>query len=167
MLKFLKSLTLADLVTLCNAIFGILSIRASLNNNPNTALYMILAAIACDFLDGKIARLTKKTTSLGHDLDSLADTISFGVAPSVFLINADNSPFATIIAITFVICGILRLARFNTKPIEGGYEGMPIPLPSLAIAVYWFAHAPTEFLPYLYIILATLMISTIKIKKVI
>ncbi|MFA6529127.1 MAG: CDP-diacylglycerol--serine O-phosphatidyltransferase [Candidatus Gracilibacteria bacterium] len=167
MLKFLKSLSLADLVTLGNAVFGILSITASLNNNPNLALYMILAAIACDFLDGKIARLTKKPTSLGHDLDSLADTISFGVAPAIFLISISGEVLATVTAIIFALCGVLRLARFNTKPVEGGYEGMPIPLPSVVISVYWFAKAPPEFLPYLYIVLAALMISTIKVKKII
>ncbi|EKD63401.1 MAG: cdp-diacylglycerol-serine O-phosphatidyltransferase [uncultured bacterium] len=167
MLKFIKSLTIADLVTLGNAVFGILSIRASLDNNPSMALYMILAAITCDFLDGKTARLTKKTTTLGHDLDSLSDAISFGVAPAIFLINTGNSLLTIISAIIFALCGILRLARFNTKPVEGGYEGMPIPLPSVIIAIYWFAHAPVEFLPYLYLVLAVLMISTIKIKKVI
>ncbi|EKD48153.1 MAG: CDP-diacylglycerol/serineO-phosphatidyltransfera se [uncultured bacterium] len=166
MLKFLKSLTLADLATLANATFGILSINATRNGNFEMAFFMIFAAFVCDFLDGKIARFTKKTTSLGHDLDSLSDTISFGVAPVAFLIGTIPTLLATITGIFFTLCGILRLARFNTKPIAGGYEGMPIPLPSLCIATYYFAGAPIEYLPYLYIALGLLMISTIKVKKI-
>lgn len=166
MIKFLKSLTLADLTTLANATFGMLSVNATRNGNFNMAFFMIFAAIACDFLDGKIARLTKKTTPLGHDLDSLADTISFGVAPAIFLISVNSALFSVITGILFTLCGILRLARFNTKPIRGGYEGMPIPLPSLCIATYYFTGVPLEYLPYLYIVLALLMISTIKVKKI-
>jgi len=166
MLKFIKSLTLADLFTLGNATFGILSINATRNGDYSMAFFMIFGAIICDFLDGKIARLTKKSTPLGHDLDSLADTISFGVAPVVFLIGVQPTILAIITGIFFALCGILRLARFNTKPIEGGYEGMPIPLPSLCIATYYFAGAPLEYIPYFYIILALLMISTIKVKKI-
>jgi len=144
-----------------------LSIYFTLNGRHEIAVICILAAILFDFLDGKVARATKKVTPLGHDLDSLADAVSFGVAPAALLMALSGSTLAAVSGIVFALCGILRLARFNVAPVKGGYEGVPIPIPSIFIAIYYFANLPTEYLPYLYLMFAILMISSIKIKKAI
>ena len=167
MLKFLSSLKPADLVTLMNAASGILSIYFTIQEKYDVAICCILTAIVIDFLDGKVARLTKGSTKLGHDLDSLADAISFGAAPAAFLVGLNGSILATTIAVIFALCGVLRLARFNVAPIKSGYEGVPIPIPSIFIAIYFFANFPAEYLPWMYLIFAVLMISSIRIKKAI
>ncbi len=166
MIKFLRSLRPADFITLLNATGGILSIYFTIHERYEIAIGCILAAIVFDFLDGKVARATKSSSDLGHDLDSLADAISFGAAPAALLVGLNGSTFATVAAILFALCGVLRLARFNVAPIKGGYEGVPIPIPSVFIAIYYFANLPTEYLPHLYLVFAVLMISKIKIKKV-
>ena len=163
MIKLLKP---ADYVTLLNATSGVLSICFTLQGNYTYAICLILAAIVFDFLDGKVARAFG-SSKIGHDLDSLADTISFGVAPAVFLMGLVEGQLAIVAAVLLTLCGILRLARFNVLPVKNGYEGIPIPLPSIAFAIYYFAGAPLEYLPYLYIVGAGLMILIIKIKKII
>lgn len=167
MIKFLRSLKPADYVTLLNGAFGLGAIYLVMESNYDLAIILILSALVFDWLDGKVARMTKKTSKLGHDLDSLADTISFGVAPAALLMGLVDNQVAIVAAIVFTLCGILRLARFNVKPVKGGYEGTPIPLPSILIAIYYFVGLPLEFLPYLYFVLAGLMISSIKIKKIV
>jgi len=83
------------------------------------------------------------------------------------LMALSGSTLAAVSGIVFALCGILRLARFNVAPVKGGYEGVPIPIPSIFISIYYFANLPTEYLPYLYLMFAILMISSIKIKKAI
>lgn len=167
MIKFLRSLNPADYVTLLNAAFGLGAIYLVMEGSYDLAVILVLAALVFDWLDGKVARMTKKTSKLGHDLDSLADTISFGVAPAALLMALVDNQVAIVAAIAFALCGVLRLARFNVKPVKDGYEGIPIPLPSIVIALYYFAGLPLEYLPYLYFVLAGLMISSIKIKKIV
>lgn len=162
--KFSITLKAADYVTLLNAISGLMAIFFIMYERYEIALILILVALIFDFLDGKVARATS-SSKIGGDLDSLADTISFGVAPAVLLMSLLPTVTGVIFAILFACCGILRLARFNAIPVKGGYEGVPIPLPSIAIAIYYFAGLPIEYLPYLYLLFAALMISSIKVKK--
>jgi CDP-diacylglycerol--serine O-phosphatidyltransferase len=94
---------------------------------------LILVAGFFDGIDGKVARLTKTTTRFGLELDSLADVISFGVAPALLIYMWALEPFGRIgwvSAFLFVACGALRLARFN---VQSGnidpkrFNGLPIP----------------------------------------
>lgn len=135
---------LADLVTLLNGFCGAMSLYASANYLITSdlgylwqALWLPLGGLFFDFLDGRVARWRNESSMLGQELDSLADSVSFGVAPSVlaFAIGL-RTPLDTVVLAGFVCCGIARLARFNAtvahapKDASGKskyFEGLPIP----------------------------------------
>lgn len=102
------------------------------------ALVLILGAIF-DSVDGRVARLTGTESSFGEQFDSLGDLISFGFAPSIlfyqrFLVNSGR--VGMVMAFVFLLCGALRLARFNaniTKVSSEFFQGLPIPLGALAL----------------------------------
>ncbi len=136
---------LPSLFTVGNIFCGYYAILATMHGNYNAAACAIGIAIILDSLDGLIARLTNSSTGFGLQLDSLADVISFGIAPSVLAfvwgLSAVESRLAWTAAFTFVTCGAMRLARFN---IQAGnlkhFVGLPIPAGGGAIAaiVYFF-----------------------------
>src|SRR5215467_9497461 len=121
-LSMLRSYTPADLLTIGNATCGTIAIFLCLDYLATderrflwTAFVLLPAALVCDILDGYVARLDRSRQSrLGADLDSLADVISFGVAPAVlgFTLGMRGGWDMLILAF-FVVCGISRLARFN------------------------------------------------------
>ena len=108
----------------------------------DNAIYLILAAFAFDFLDGRVARVTKKESPFGREFDSLADIVSFGVAPA-FLVYAiilgDFPRTGWIVAAVYLVCGGIRLARFNVLSTLGTssakHEFIGLPIPSAAALV--------------------------------
>ena len=123
-----------SLFTCGNMTFGILSIFASSEGRFLPAAWFLLGALACDILDGKIARMTKTTSGFGLQLDSLSDLVSFGVAPAFMmymLILRDLGAIGIAIAVLFVLCSALRLARFNVLAQSGEvhrhFVGLPTP----------------------------------------
>lgn len=142
----IRALHLADLITELNGFCGIMSIFSSLRYclGPQSDVGNLWAALAFmpfglffDFMDGKVARWRGKASMMGQELDSLADLISFGVAPGVcaFAIGL-RSFFDTLLLTFFILCGLTRLARFNVtvqylpKDVTGKskyFEGTPIP----------------------------------------
>jgi len=164
-MNVLKQIRLADAATLMNASCGILSIFYSINNQFLTACVFILGAVFLDFLDGFIARALKETSELGKELDSLADTISFGIAPAVFgFMLVEKSTILILALIVFVLCGILRLARFNVTKIKY-FEGMPITINGILFPLIYFLKVPLYLYPTIYFLSGILMISTFKLKK--
>ena len=166
----------ADLFTLANVSLGLISIVFAISNNFEYSAYLLLAAAAIDYLDGKVAKMLGQQNEFGKELDSLADTVSFGVAPAIFgfsLMQAAysmNQPqllFGIIAFSVFLFCGILRLARYNIMDMKGVYRGMPITLNGLIIPAAYFANVPVKFYPYIYLVLALLMVSSIRVKKLI
>src|SRR3954467_6004116 len=151
-LSMLRSYTLADLFTLANASCGTISIFLCLeyiadNRSRNLWMAFVLPwfALLFDGLDGYIARLNKRRQStLGADLDSLADIVSFGVAPAVLGFTLGlRGGWDMLILTYFVVCGVSRLARFNVTAdaladADTGkvkyFEGTPIPT-SIAIVL--------------------------------
>ncbi|MDX6385111.1 MAG: CDP-diacylglycerol---serine O-phosphatidyltransferase [Blastocatellia bacterium] len=129
-------------------------------------------AFVCDMLDGRIARMTKSTTEIGIQLDSLADIVSFGLAPAILayawgygtaLQDWSNArQLAWFISFMFVICGGFRLARFNVqasrpRPLAEGtpkvdkksFVGLPIPVAGcLVAAIVHFAPTPIKYAPH-------------------
>jgi CDP-diacylglycerol--serine O-phosphatidyltransferase len=100
------------------------------------ACWLVVAALIFDVLDGRIARWRQKTSAMGRELDSLADIISFGVAPAVIAYGCGmQGLYDRIILAGFVACGVSRLARYNVTAEsmtgDGGkvkyFEGTPIP----------------------------------------
>ncbi|KAJ7709968.1 hypothetical protein B0H17DRAFT_1030025, partial [Mycena rosella] len=154
--SLVRNFRLADLVTIMNGVCGSFSIFSSahylLTNDTDylwSALAFPLAGLMFDFLDGKVARWRKSSSMLGQELDSLADLISFGVAPSLLAFVVGLRTYLdTVILTGFICCGLARLARFNATVAlvpkdEAGkakyFEGLPIPssLALVAVLAYW------------------------------
>ncbi|KAJ7470700.1 hypothetical protein FB451DRAFT_1038105 [Mycena latifolia] len=154
--SLVRNFRLADLVTIMNGVCGSFSIFSSahylLTNDTNylwPALSFPLAGLIFDFLDGKVARWRKSSSMLGQELDSLADLISFGVAPALLAFVVGLRTYLDTVVLTgFICCGLARLARFNATVAlvpkdEAGkakyFEGLPIPssLVLVAVLAYW------------------------------
>src|SRR3954468_14786442 len=152
-MSMLRSYTPADALTIGNAACGTIAIFLCLDyiaaDNRRflwTAFVLLPLALICDVLDGYVARLNKRRQSLlGADLDSLADVISFGVAPAMLGFTLGLRGGWDMLVLTFfVICGVSRLARFNVTAIdladsETGkvkyFEGTPIPSSIILVGV--------------------------------
>lgn len=172
--RILKLLKFADLFTLVNVALGIASIILSIDDNFNYASFVLLIAVVFDYLDGKIAKAMHQQSVFGKELDSLADTVSFGVAPAIFGFSlmqvASNVKqlqitFGIIAFTIFLFCGILRLARYNIMEMKGSFQGMPITLNGIIIPLAYFLNTPIRFYPYIYLVLGILMVSSFRIKK--
>ena len=125
---------LPSLFTCGNMTFGILSIFASIDGLFIRAAWFLVGALACDILDGRIARMTQTTSDFGLELDSLSDLVSFGVAPAIMmymLVLNSLGRAGVAIAVLFVLCSALRLARFNVLSQSGEvhkhFVGLPTP----------------------------------------
>ncbi len=165
---------LPSMFTVGNIFCGYYAIIATMHVSYDHAAEAIGVAIILDALDGKIARLTNSASGFGLQLDSLADVISFGIAPSIlaFFWGMQNVDYRLgwIAAFTFAICGAMRLARFN---VQAGrfkhFVGLPIPMGggTIAAIVHFFGDPvsnPTgsRILVAGVFLLALLMISTFK-----
>lgn len=165
-----KYITPPDCVTLLNVIAGVLAIFFIIQKHITIACYLILACVVFDFLDGKLARWFGWEHDFGAQLDSLADIISFGLAPAVlgFALLEQNWQTTTVL-IFFVCCGILRLARFNIikqKSKKRTYEGLPITFNGIIFPLAVLFSLKSGLLLIAYVLMGVLMISSIKIKKV-
>lgn len=125
---------LPSLFTCGNATFGFLSIFSSIGGHFITAAWFLVGALACDIVDGRIARMTNTTSEFGMQLDSLSDLISFGAAPAVMmymLVLNTMGKIGMAIAVLYVLCCALRLARFNVLAHSGEihkhFVGLPTP----------------------------------------
>lgn len=166
---------LPSMFTTGNLFLGFWSIVHTYHGDHGNAAPLIFWAILLDQLDGRIARLTHTTSEFGAELDSLADVVSFGVAPALL---AFSWGFATVprvgwlVAFLYVVCGALRLARFNVQKssVDGRYfVGLPIPAAAAPVAALVFlAPAPlverghSILATSLVIVLAFLMVSTFR-----
>jgi len=122
---------LPNLFTSMNLFCGYYSITAAIQSRFVDAAVAIIIGGVFDFLDGKIARATHTTSKFGVEYDSLSDLITFGLAPAILMflwvLESTGRPGWSA-AFLFVICGALRLARFNTGSSSGpDFEGLPIP----------------------------------------
>ena len=148
------------------------------------SILMIFLAMIFDTLDGFVARLTGHASPFGAQVDSICDAVSFGVAPALlFKVVAESDPtiitpkMALILAVIFLACGVLRLARFNleTDADEDShryFEGLPIPAAAAVVASLAFANIEIDpkdadswirrTLPYLVPVLGFLMVSRIR-----
>ena len=127
---------LPNMLTLIGVCIGLTSIRFSFNAQFDLAIIAIIFAALFDWLDGRIARLIKGTSEVGKELDSLADVISFGVAPAFimyFWTLSSLGKFGWLLCLIYVSCVALRLARFNVNSNQepswkdNFFEGVPSP----------------------------------------
>ncbi len=139
---------LPNLFTSAGLFSGFYSIICTLNKWYWYAAVMILVAQLCDVLDGRIARLTRSTSSFGVQYDSLADLVAFGVAPGILVYQWALRPWGKwgwLAASVYVTCGALRLARFNVQIAsveKRHFVGLPIPaaaglIASTVLLYYW------------------------------
>ena len=133
--SFKKSIyVLPNLFTSMNIFCGFYAILSAVDGRFIHAAVAILIGGVFDLLDGKIARATSTTSQFGVEYDSLADLISFGLAPALLMFLWALKPFGRLgwlAGFLFMICGALRLARFNTAALSGSstshFQGLPIP----------------------------------------
>lgn len=163
----LKKIKLPDYVSFLNAMFGLLSIVFSTKNEFSLAALFLFCSVFFDFLDGKVAKLIKRNDSFGKELDSLADVISFGVAPVIFAFNYLNMNVVNVIILfLFLFAGMIRLAFFNITDVKGYYYGLPITTSGFIIPFFYLIGFPKNYFVYVYLLLAILYVSPFKLKKV-
>jgi CDP-diacylglycerol--serine O-phosphatidyltransferase len=182
---------LPSLFTIGNMFCGYYSVASTLKENYDYAAIAIGVGAVLDMLDGRIARMTHTSSDFGLQLDSLADLLTFGIAPAVLALYwgigsvpgvgpetaEDLYKFGWLASFGFLIAGALRLARFNVLALRPGersaskrhFVGLPIPAAAGVVAsIVHFAKVPfTGLLPalgvcVLLIVLAFLMISTVR-----
>jgi CDP-diacylglycerol---serine O-phosphatidyltransferase len=167
---------LPNLFTTASLFAGFYSIIASVQEKFVIAAITILASLVLDGLDGRIARFTNTTSKFGAEYDSLADLVAFGVAPSLLAYTWAMSFYGKwgwIAAFMFVVCGALRLARYNIQIgiIDSKvFNGLPIPAAASVVAttVLFFDYVGVEgkfhnpSLLFFVIVLSLLMVSNVK-----
>lgn len=197
--SMIREFHLADWFTLANAACGTGALFSTMTyletgnvRHVYLACSLVIAALVFDVLDGRIARWRRKSSAMGRELDSLADVISFGVAPAMIAYGCGmQGLFDRIVLVYFVVCGVSRLARYNitSEALSGGgdkvnyFEGTPIPTSLLLVFLMmvaawsdalrdnlWFGEltiAEFKFHPLvlLFAISGSLMISRIRIPK--
>jgi CDP-diacylglycerol--serine O-phosphatidyltransferase len=136
---------LPHLVTTTGLFFGFYAIVQAFTGAPDRAALGIVLAAVCDALDGRLARLARSTSRFGLEYDSIADIVSFGVAPAVLAFSAGGlhelGRTGLVMAFLYVAGAALRLARFNVAPsrFRGRFEGMPSPAAAGMVAsTQWF-----------------------------
>jgi len=150
-LSMIRGFHLADFLTLANAACGVLAIFAVMayvetqdRRRLLTATALLPWALVFDVLDGRVARWRMRHSPMGRELDSLADVISFGVAPAAIAYGAGMKGFwDLVILVYFVACGVSRLARFNVtaEQLSDGeakvthFEGTPIPTSLVLVGI--------------------------------
>jgi len=133
---------LPNLFTASSIFVGVISIVEASKGHFVLASWLILLALIFDGLDGRIARMTNTTSQFGVEFDSLADIISFGIAPAMllyFFIGHDFGRFGILVSALYVIFGAIRLARFNistAKTDPNVFIGLPIPTAAIFISMW-------------------------------
>lgn len=138
----LNNLLSPGALTAANMFFGFLSIVNAIEGNLTAAGWFIVIAAIMDGFDGKLARLMKKGSQFGIQYDSIADMVSFGVAPAALIYVAFFKNLGTIgifLAFCQILFGGMRLARFNLTAktdAKEEFRGLPIPMAALSIASF-------------------------------
>ncbi|MDH3685978.1 MAG: CDP-diacylglycerol--serine O-phosphatidyltransferase [Myxococcales bacterium] len=137
---------LPHLFTTANLAAGFYAIVRAAQGDVDRAALAIFVAGICDALDGRIARLTGETSRFGFEYDSIADTVSFGVAPAMVAWSAGSLHelgwTGWVLAFMFTACAALRLARFNVTPARysGYFEGLPSPAGAgMIVSTVWLS----------------------------
>lgn len=165
-----------NLLTTANLFCGFYAMLAAMQGGYEMAAVVLVVAMVLDSLDGRIARMTNTMSKFGAEFDSLADLVTFGVAPAVLAFSWSLSAYGKwgwLVAFLFVVCGALRLARFNIQIgiIESRvFNGLPIPGAASVVATgimlyfYWGGEGKYHNIPILMVTaaLALLMVSNIK-----
>lgn len=167
-----KVYLLPNILTTVALCFGFLSIISTINADYQFTVKFILFALIADGLDGRVARLTNTQSDFGKQYDSLADMISFGVAPALFVMMVTKQYLHHAswgVAFAYTALAAIRLAKFNTQSFSSNFSGLPSPVAAvfLVITTLLVVETGLDFnlalaLLGLVLLLGILMISTIK-----
>ena len=178
----IRLFTVPNMLTLANLVAGALAVVVALrHHNYELSFWLIVAAAVCDFFDGFAARLLKQQSPLGVQLDSLADDISFGLAPAVvmfdlytqsssyYALSEDVMSYVGYLCFIVAAFSALRLAKFNIDTTQGEeFEGLPTPANALMLMSLAMMHQSgdvtlyQEFILLLCVAMAFLLISPIR-----
>lgn len=171
----MKKSYIPNLFTFINLSLGVMSILTSFRGKFLTAGLYIIAAGIVDRYDGRVARMLDAESEIGKELDSLADNVSFGVAPAIMvylMFHLDSMIFGIVPVLLYVVCGCYRLARYNSVTFDGVFHGIPITLCGTALPIFALLMGKTEKFDYrgfvvVFVMLcfARLMVSNISFKK--
>lgn len=173
----MKKSIIPNLFTFANLSSGVISLLCTANGEYIYAAVAILCGALIDRYDGRVARILNVSSDLGKELDSLADLVSFGVAPSMLCYIFYGSNSSTVVSIIWIfllllfpICGAYRLARYNATDFDGVFTGVPITVTGSILATlvilskYFFI--PSVIMELIVAVLSYLMVSNIKFKKI-
>lgn len=172
----MKKSIIPNLFTFANLSSGVISLVCTINGKYIAAAISVLCGALIDRYDGRIARALNVSSDLGKELDSLADLVTFGVAPSILcytMYSLNNLTLSNIIwnilLVVFPICGAYRLARYNSTEFNGVFTGIPITVAgsvlSILIILNKYVLIPNVIIGLLIVGLSYLMVSNIKFKK--
>lgn len=161
---------LANMITLLNLSFGIISILLVIKGFSHSAMVFIFLAALFDRFDGMVARHYHTESDFGKELDSLCDLVSFGIAPALLIYSAtlsDTLWVGILVTVTYILAGAIRLARYNVQQFDGAFFGLPITVAGvvLALSYFIFPYVTAGFYITLIIILTYLMVSNVRIAK--
>lgn len=159
-----------SLFTIANLVFGIMSIIYTMSEQYILSGVMIILCMIMDVLDGKIARKLDASSNFGKELDSLADVVSFGVAPAILVyaqVLVNYKWLGLVVILWFAVAGTLRLARFNVQTTSGYYQGVPITAAGSLMALLNIISDKIHPMVFLLgtVILGFLMVSKIRVPK--
>jgi CDP-diacylglycerol--serine O-phosphatidyltransferase len=164
---------LPNTLTAASIFTGVLSMANSINSNFETAAWLIFLSLIFDGLDGRVARLTNSCSKFGMEFDSLADIVSFGVAPAILTYlyaGVSYGRFGIVVVALFVILGAIRLARFNvmnTSIEPSVFIGVPIPTAAVFISLLILLFHKYDFSGSgLVILLASLVVSLLMVSNI-
>lgn len=171
-------MNLAHILTLMNALFGVISIILSFKGYLVGAVFSIYFGMVFDFFDGKVARMQHTTSQLGKRLDSIADCITFGIAPIVlvcFSIHSAMHWFIMISLVGYLLCACFRLIRYSIEEKDAeneSFQGLPVPVSAGCIISFILIFCnlkmdiPVVLIGFIIIVCSILMLSNIPYKHV-
>ena len=165
---------IADIASLLNAVSGMVAIIAAYYQNPTLSALLLVLAVIFDAIDGPLARKFPSTTDevFGETIDSLADVISFGMAPAIIIFELYQTWLMIIPSILLLCCGILRLSRYNTIITQQTgptktFIGLPIPVSSFMLSLLLLSQIESAIIIFvLMTTIALLMISSFEYPKI-
>lgn len=153
-----------SVLTLGNLLLGFSAILFIYQGQTAASMMLILLGLFCDFFDGFCARKLNAVSELGKELDSLADLVTFGIAPAALAYVTslhEIRVWGAVSCLAYVCCGALRLARFNAAQSHmRGFVGMPIPLAAMLMLLL------SVSLPPLFVALGALLLSLLMVSRI-
>ena len=169
----IKLVTVADIVSLSNALFGFLAMLMIFSNETRFAYSFILLALLADGLDGVIARKTRKG-DLGEYMEAMADMISLGIAPVFFVYHIYESQLVGTgfihgvfvgVLLVFLSCSIIRLASFHIIKAEAYFVGLPASAATMFLIIFSLFSVDLYLLLILIVIVGIVLVSSVRFPK--